>query len=99
MTGMVTIGQVLRGVLRSLKRSVRKVERARGAWLKAVPNDVAELTQVSGVKDGVLFVVTPSAPLLSELIFYRKPELLRRLAEVDPGLNVRDIRFRLDARR
>lgn len=99
MSDIASIGEVLGGVLKSILKPARKNERARRAWIEAAGEDLAALTQATGVKNGILYVVTPSAPLLFELISYRKSELLHRVSEADPGLNVRDIKFRLDARR
>ena len=99
MTDLVPLGQVLRSVVKGLLGSARKNERARSAWAKVAGDDVAGQTQVMGIKDRTLFVSTPNAPLRSELMFYRRGELLRRLREIDPGLNVEEIRFYLDGRR
>lgn len=99
MTGIVPLGQILRSVVKGLLGSARKNERARSAWAKAAGDDLAAQTQVTGMKDRILFVSTPNAPLRSELMFYRRGDLLRRLREIDPGLNVEDIRFYLDGRR
>jgi hypothetical protein len=67
------------------------------AWASVVGEAVARETRVSGVARGVLHVDVGSAPLLAELAGFYRATFVERLAGRFPELNIRDVKFRLDA--
>jgi len=82
----------LRGYARSGSRA--RLERA---WAAVAGEAVARETRVRGVARGVLQVDVATAALLGELAGFYRAALAQRLAQRFPELNVRDVKFRLDA--
>lgn len=62
-------------------------------WKSVAGESLASQTKVMGIKRGVLQIGVASAPLLSELTAFRKPNLLKQLQEEATELKIRDIKF------
>jgi len=92
----VAIGEILGPLVKRLLRPMRVTDRANRAWAEVNGEYVAGITWVTRLKDGVLYVSTPSAPLMFELQTGAS-HLCRRLRE-EHGLNVNRLRVRLDGR-
>lgn len=90
------LGEILGPLVKGLLRPMRVADRANRAWGKVTGTYIAGVTVVTALKDGVLYVTTPSAPLMFELQM-RGPQYCERLRE-EHGLNVSRLRVRLDGR-
>lgn len=75
---------------------VRGDDELRSAWKSAAGEELAGQTRPLQVKRGVLTVAVSSAPLLNELVSFRSAELLGRLKQQCPHLNVKSLKFRLN---
>ncbi len=64
------------------------------AWRQAAGEQLAARTRATTVRRGVLEVLVGNSTLAQELGFQKK-DLLRRLAELIPEENIRDLRFRV----
>ena len=64
------------------------------AWQQAAGETVASYTRAGQVRRGVLEVIVGNSTLVQELPF-QKSALLKKLAEMLPEENVRDLRFRV----
>jgi predicted nucleic acid-binding Zn ribbon protein len=64
------------------------------AWEAAAGAEFARRTRAGQVRRGVLEVMVSSSTVLQELSF-RKKELIRRLGELAPAHQIRDLRFRV----
>lgn len=62
-------------------------------WKAVAGEALAAQTRVVGMKRGVLQVGVSNAPLLSELVAFRRPQLLKQLQEEASELKVRDLKF------
>ena len=80
-----------RGVGRQLSAQQRQE-----AWQQAVGEPLAGYTRCGSVYRRRLEVVVANSTLMQELT-YQKPEILRRLHENAPELEIDDIRFKLGA--
>lgn len=92
----VAIGEILGPLVKVLLRPMRVADRANRAWAQVTGEYVARVTLVTALKGGVLYVTTPSAPLMFELQM-RGPQYCERLRE-EHGFNVSRLRVRLDGR-
>jgi len=64
------------------------------AWGNAAGALAAEHSRAGSVRRGALEVVVANSTLLQELSF-QKPQLVKRLGELLPDEEIRDIRFRV----
>ncbi|QDU78302.1 hypothetical protein Pla110_00030 [Polystyrenella longa] len=62
-------------------------------WKEIAGEPLASQTRVLGIKRGVLQIGVSNAPLLSELVAFRLPQLLKQLQEEASELKVRDLKF------
>lgn len=92
----VPIGEVVGELVKQLLRPMRVADRANRAWAQVTGEYVAGVTLVTALRDGVLYLTTPSAPLMFELQM-RESDYCTRLRE-EHGLNVSRLRVRLDGR-
>ena len=74
---------------------VRAEQQLHEAWVAVAGQQVAALTRVAGLKNGVLQVGVANSALLSELASFQKTELLQGLEANYSHLKIRDVRFRL----
>lgn len=80
--------------MRGLARTDANAQLA-GVWKQIVGDDVATRTRVLQIKRGVLHVAVASAALLSEIVSFRKGEILEAFTNDHPELKIRDLKFRL----
>lgn len=66
------------------------------AWSEAVGQPLAGMSRATQVKRGVLEVIVQSSTLAQEIGF-RKQELIKRLAELLPDEQIRDVKCRVGA--
>jgi predicted nucleic acid-binding Zn ribbon protein len=64
------------------------------AWQAALGEELAALTQIGGVRRGVMEVVVANSLLMQELTF-RKEELLTSLQQALPEAAIKQLRFRV----
>ena len=64
------------------------------AWQAAVGEELATMTQVGGVRRGVMEIVVANSLLMQELTF-RKEDLLASLQQALPEAAIKQIRFRV----
>ena len=67
-----------------------------GSWSAACGEEIARHTQVGPLRRGVLEIFVDNSTLLQDLTF-QKAAILSRLKQLQPGGNVRDLRFRAAA--
>ena len=67
-------------------------------WRDVAGSVVASQTKVQRIKRGVMQVNVSNSTLLSELALFHKCSLLKGLQESHPGLNVHDLKFRLQSK-
>ena len=65
------------------------------AWGHVLGPKFANLTEAVGMQDGVLTVKVKSSTLYSLLCQHEKPRLLKKLRELFPRIEIRDIVFRI----
>jgi len=65
-----------------------------GVWRQAVGEPFARFTRPAGIRGGKLEVIVASSVIRQE-IEYRRSELLARLGELAPELQIRGLRFRV----
>ena len=75
---------------------VRGDEELHSAWKCIAGEELAGQTKPLQIARGVLTVAVSSAPLLNELVSFRSSELLGRLKQQFPHLNVKSLKFRLN---
>jgi hypothetical protein len=90
------IGELVGEAMRGLRRrpAAASPEALQEAWARAAGAPAAAASRVVGWRAGVLTVATDSPALRSELVSFRKPELLERLREELP-VTVSDLSVRL----
>lgn len=66
------------------------------AWAEAAGGAVARESRAVAIRRSVLHVTVGNAPLLSELVAFRKAAILEALQSRFPELRIRDLKFRLD---
>jgi hypothetical protein len=76
---------------------VRGDSQMQEAWNEVAGPAVASRTRARLIKRGVLQVGVGNAPLLSELVSFHRGQLVERLAERNPELRIKDIKFQLDS--
>lgn len=64
------------------------------AWRKAAGPLAAKFTRPGLIRRGTLEVIVATSTLVQELTF-QKPMLVRRLTELVPAMNIRNLRFRV----
>jgi hypothetical protein len=75
---------------------VRGNEELHSAWRRVAGEQLAEQTRPLQIARGTLTIAVSSAPLLSELVSFQSVELLGRLKQQFPHLNVKTLKFRLN---
>jgi predicted nucleic acid-binding Zn ribbon protein len=63
-------------------------------WVQAAGDQLARFSRAGQVKRGVLEVTVANSIMMQELSF-QKNNLVRKLAELLPDENIRDLRFRV----
>lgn len=64
-------------------------------WSGVAGPEISRQTKVLGINRGVLRIGVSNAPLLSELVSFRKTSLLKVFQEEHADLKIRDLKFRL----
>lgn len=75
---------------------VRSDDEMRKAWKVVAGEELAAQTRPLQLTRGVLSIAVSSAPLLSELVAFQSADLLKRMKQQAPHLNVKNLKFRLD---
>ena len=88
-------GDLVKRVMREVKREHSPFARISGAWRTAIGPDLAGRTRVVRFDEGVLHVAVGSAALRAELHGFRRAQLLGDMRANDAGRDVADIRFTL----
>lgn len=70
-------------------------EELRAAWQEIAGTRISQHTRVIGVKRGVLEIGVTNPAMLSELVSFKKHELLQQYQEKYPKYKVSDLRFKL----
>lgn len=79
-------------------RGYARVEEHRqyyAAWKAVANSDWAARTNISRVSRGQMIIEVDNGPLLSELTGFHAAELLQRLQQEYPQLNIKGLKFRL----
>jgi predicted nucleic acid-binding Zn ribbon protein len=63
-------------------------------WREAVGDEVTAHSRTGNIRRGVLEVVVRNSAVVQELTF-RKHQLIKQLAKLNPGQKIRDLRFRV----
>ena len=93
-SGPELLGSILPGLLRARGISSRSpVGKITELWVEMVGEEVGKHTLVRGCRGGVLGVEVDSAPWMQELASFRRDEILERLQERLPDVQVHDIKF------
>ncbi|HWL07657.1 MAG TPA: DUF721 domain-containing protein [Planctomicrobium sp.] len=64
-------------------------------WNDSVDIDVAAVTKVLNLRNGVLQVAVANSAMLSELASFRRMEILAKLKETTSGHQIKDLKFKL----
>jgi hypothetical protein len=91
--GVQDLASLLGRILHPKKRP-RAFERARQAWIAAVPESVSSHTRVTSLRSGVLTVEVDSPPLCHQLDAFDKERCLLALKSAPGGEAVTRLRFR-----
>ncbi len=75
---------------------VRSDDELRSAWKRVAGNELAAQARPMQLTKGVLTISVSSAPLLNELAAFQSADLLLRLKQQVPHLNVKSLKFRLN---
>jgi predicted nucleic acid-binding Zn ribbon protein len=75
---------------------VRSDDELRTAWKRVAGDELAAQTKILQLTRGVLTIAVSSAPLLNELAAFQSADLLQRLKQQAPNLNVKSLKFRLN---
>lgn len=75
---------------------VRSDDELRSAWKRIAGEELATQTRPLQLARGVLTIAVTSAPLLNELASFQSADLLARLKQAVPHLNVKSLKFRLN---
>ena len=91
--------QAIRNVLSELmtRRGYAGVQRSaacEAAWQQAAGELMAGYSRVGALRRGTLEITVANSTVMQELVF-RKPALLRTLAQLLPDERITDIRFRV----
>ncbi len=68
----------------------------RSAWKRVAGEELATQTRPLQLTRGVLTIAVSSAPLLNELVSFSSADLLARLKQQVPHLNLKSLKFRLN---
>ncbi len=67
------------------------------AWKAIAGTETAQQTRVTGLSRGALQIEVAGSALLSELVSFRRVDLLRQLGKLYPELKIQDLKFRLNS--
>ena len=87
---------VLPGLMKDLKLDSRRAEAEVGkVWNELIDPNVTAHAQPAGVRNGTLFVVVDNSVWLSEIVRYRRKEILERLQTSFGKSVIQKISFRV----
>ncbi len=87
---------VLPGLMKDLKLDSRRAEAEVGkVWNELIDPNVTAHAQPAGVRNGTLFVVVDNSVWLSEIVRYRRKEILERLQTSFGKTVIQKISFRV----
>ncbi len=75
---------------------VRSDDELRSAWQRVAGEELAAQARPLQISRGILTIAVSSAPLLNELATFQSPDLLKRLRQLAPHLNIKSLKFRLN---
>lgn len=75
---------------------VRSDDELRTAWKRVAGDELSAQARPLQLTRGVLTIAVSSAPLLNELVAFQSADLLARLKQLVPHLNVKSLKFRLN---
>ena len=89
-------GALLPGVLSSIRIDQRQAEaEVIRVWNTAIDPTIVAHAQPTGIRKGTLFVTVDSSPWLSEIVRYRRQEILARLQHSFGSELIKKISFRV----
>ena len=93
----------LSGSLRELiaRRKIGRTLKSReltDLWNAAVEPDIAARTRVLSVRNRVLIVEVSDSVLLSEMASFHQRQILRKLQQLRPDMNIKTLKLRLNER-
>ncbi|GAN32725.1 MAG: DUF721 domain-containing protein [Candidatus Brocadia sp. AMX2] len=91
---IVRIGQILKDVFPKRSITDRTYNQVREAWRRIAGDDVCKYSDVTGLKNRVLYVNVESAALIHHLTNFEKHAIIARINEIVGTKCVEDIRFK-----
>ena len=91
---IVSIGQVLKDVLPKRNIADKTYNRVKSAWQHIVGDEVCKCTDITGLKNGVLYVSAESTVLIHHLTNFEKHAIITRINEIIGTKCIEDIRFK-----
>jgi len=91
---IVSIGQVLKDVLPKRAIADKTYNRVKSAWQHIVGDEVCKCTDITGLKNGVLYVSVESTVLIHHLTNFEKHAIITRINEIIGTKCIEDIRFK-----
>lgn len=89
-------GEVMPGVLRTLGLDRRRAEaEVVKVWRELIDPNIVAHAQPNGIHKGTLFVLVDSSAWLSEIVRYRRKEILDRLQHAFGSAMIKKISFRV----
>lgn len=93
---MIKLGQALKGVLPKGrgKGSIRN-NVVRDAWRQVVGEEVCDNTEITELKNGVLYVNVESSALIHHLTNFEKSAIITKINTIMGAKSIGDIRFKV----
>lgn len=89
---VVKLGQLLKGVI---PKGNKRNNVIRDAWRKAVGEEICSNTEITEVKNFVLYVNVESSALIHHLTNFEKTAIIDRINTIMGAKSIGDIRFKL----
>ncbi|NUO08253.1 MAG: DUF721 domain-containing protein [Candidatus Brocadia sp.] len=91
---IIQIGQVLKDILPKRNATDKTFQQIRNAWHHIVGDDVCKCTDITSLKNGVLYVGVESTALIHHLTNFERHAIIARINEIMGMKCIEDIRFK-----
>lgn len=88
------IGQLLKDVLPRRNNADKTYGQVKNAWQHIVGDEVCKCTEITGLKNGVLYVSVESTVLIHHLTNFERHAIIARINEIMGTKCIEDIRFK-----
>ncbi len=91
---VVRLGQLLKEAFPKKSLIDKNCQKAMGVWSEVVGSEIYKSTRITGIKNGIMYVVVESSAMIHHLTNFEKYAIIHKINNVMGMKYIEDIRFK-----